>query len=85
MMRFVMCVSVGSRTKKNVEGERERERERNPKKKSVNGEIQFPMIYDIAMSDVNEREKDLPEPIADARLDICTAYRSVQLFFRYNR
>ena len=64
---------------------RERERERNPKKKSVNGEIQFPMIYDIAMSDVNEREKDLPEPIADARLDICTAYRSVQLFFRYNR
>ena len=85
MMRFVMCVSVGSRTKKNVEGERERERERNPKKKSVNGEIQFPMIYDIAMSDVNEREKDLPEPIADARLDICTAYRSVQLFFRHNR
>ena len=83
MMRFVMCVSVGSRTKKNVEGERERER--NPKKKSVNGEIQFPMIYDIAMSDVNEREKDLLEPIADARLDICTAYRSVQLFFRYNR
>ena len=64
---------------------RERERERNPKKKSVNGEIQFPMIYDIAMSDVNEREKDLLEPIADARLDICTAYRSVQLFFRYNR
>ena len=62
-----------------------RERERNPKKKSVNGEIQFPMIYDIAMSDVNEREKDLLEPIADARLDICTAYRSVQLFFRYNR
>ena len=83
MMRFVMCVSVGCRTKKNVEGERERER--NPKKKSVNGEIQFPMIYDIAMSDVNEREKDLLEPIADARLDICTAYRSVQLFFRYNR
>ena len=43
------------------------------------------MIYDIAMSDVNEREKDLLEPIADARLDICTAYRSVQLFFRHNR
>lgn len=26
-MRFVMCVSVGSRTKKNVKREREREKE----------------------------------------------------------
>ena len=43
MMRFVMCVSVGSRTKKNVEGERERERERETlKRKASTVRFNFP-------------------------------------------